>query len=905
MAGAVPPVGATSPSRAPARSYVAVLKPGAVADKAASQAAQQYGVHVTAIYTNALQGYAATMTAGEVRALRHDPSVAYVERDQTIHGLGTPSPASSRPPSNAGMDTPQSCLHANTTHPDPIQLSQCLRGLGTQHPERVGGIAPQMELPSVPAKVPPCVSAPGDDRCETWVARFNHSKGYIGEFATGMAVSPIGDQVFLAGVDVDLQRQEATMAVVAYDARTGRKDWASLPFTGSGGGCGGCFTAGIAVSPDGTRVYVTGYMPTADGGDIRTLALNATSGAVVWDNQYQLASADQGTRIAVSPNGRRVYVSGITSSGQTYGNLVSSYDARTGLRQWTHSSLGEIYAEMRATTSGVFVTGFGLNPGGSHFDAVTAALDGSNGTQLWHSAYNGGAGAVGGDVGLDLTVSPAGNRIYINGYSTTGLNNQLSWLTAAYAARDGHALWTQLHADRAGTNVAHAIAVSPTGERVYSAGYTHGPDGMPHPTTVAYDARTGAPVWTETYAPQRFTYGAFLGVTVSPDGSRVFLTGFNSNVASGNDRLTLALDATNGADHWVARYNSAYRSAACLSYDAASFIGISPDGQQVYAAGNFNLDYASNPVDFGIVAYASGGGVSNPQPGRLPAPPASECPQLLPRGVDQIDADISSTQAGNGSGTVSGVNVYVLDEGIARNSPELNVVNRVNFTGGPNTDCADGHGTAVAGVIGARDDAVGVVGVAPGVPLTSVKVFDCSGVGTLSQVLSGIDWVAGHAAKPAVANMSLEFASNPAIDDAVKASADSGVFYSLMAGDEGGNCEDVSPSRIGDHPGVMTVGALATRITGSEVYYSNFGPCVSIWAPGEVYTTGLHGLVGVYYGTEIASAHVAGAAALYLSSHPRTSPAALKRTLERDGVLTGFTSKDGITPVLQVYAGRY
>ncbi|MBA2770160.1 MAG: S8 family serine peptidase, partial [Sporichthyaceae bacterium] len=272
-------------------------------------------------------------------------------------------------------------------------------------------------------------------------------------------------------------------------------------------------------------------------------------------------------------------------------------------------------------------------------------------------------------------------------------------------------------------------------------------------------------------------------------------------------------------------------------------------------------------------------------------------------GVDRIDADVSSTLAGNGSGRVAGVNVYVVDGGIDGANPELNVVDRVNFTIGPDEDCG-GHGTAVAGVIGARDNATGVVGVAPGVAMTSVKVLDCSGVGTLGQVLSGIDWVTANAAKPAVVNMSLQFTPSRAIDEAVAASADSGIFYSVMAGNGRADCSEGSPARIGTHPHVMAV--AATDQTGRAARFSDYGPCVSVWAPGYfVLTTRLHGGDTFASGTDLAAPHVAGTAALYLSTHPWTSPATLKRILIRDAVLTGFVSNDGTTPVLQVYAGRY
>src|SRR5215217_4460550 len=153
--------------------------------------------------------------------------------------------------------------------------------------------------------------------------------------------------------------------------------------------------------------------------------------------------------------------------------------------------------------------------------------------------------------------------------------------------------------------------------------------------------------------------------------------------------------------------------------------------------------------------------------------------QTVPWGIDKIDADVSSTKAGNGSGAVSGVNAYVIDTGIY-NHTDLYVKNHVNFAGGKNTDC-NGHGTHVAGTVGAKDNASAVVGAAPGVPLTGVKVLGCSGSGSTSGVIKGVDWVTADASKlaskPAVANMSLGGAANQAVDDAVRRSAASGVLY--------------------------------------------------------------------------------------------------------------------------------
>jgi len=276
--------------------------------------------------------------------------------------------------------------------------------------------------------------------------------------------------------------------------------------------------------------------------------------------------------------------------------------------------------------------------------------------------------------------------------------------------------------------------------------------------------------------------------------------------------------------------------------------------------------------------------------------------QVLPWGIDRIDADISSTQAGNGSGAISNVSVFIVDTGIGIDHQDLNVVNHVKFTLGPNRDC-NGHGTHVAGTAAARDNTIDVVGAAPGAPLTGVKVLNCLGVGSTSGVIKGVDWVAANAVKPAVANMSLGGAASTALDNAVKSSADSGVVYAVAAGNSASDACLESPARAGTHPGVVTT--AATDQNDEEASFSNFGPCVDLWAPGvDILSTKLGGGTTTLSGTSMASPHVAGTAALYLSSNPTATPAQVENQLKTNAVSTGTTSKNG-DPIDLVYAGLY
>jgi subtilisin family serine protease len=295
--------------------------------------------------------------------------------------------------------------------------------------------------------------------------------------------------------------------------------------------------------------------------------------------------------------------------------------------------------------------------------------------------------------------------------------------------------------------------------------------------------------------------------------------------------------------------------------------------------------------------------------------------QALPWGIDRIDADLSSTLAGDGTGSVGGVNAFVIDTGIDASHPDLNVVGHRNFTGdGKNYDC-NGHGTHVAGTIAAKDDAQDVVGVAPGAPLTGVKVLGCKGAGSYSGIIKGIDWVTANAAKPAVANMSLGGPTSQALDDAVRNSAASGVFYSVAAGNDAKPACDYSPARAGlskvdtnsdgvvnhnDSNGIVTT--AATNATDEEASFSNYGKCVDIWAPGVgIPSTKRGGGTTTMSGTSMATPHVGGGAALYLSISPTPTPTDAERVLKANARTLEALSKapSGTRYITLEYVGGF
>jgi subtilisin family serine protease len=278
--------------------------------------------------------------------------------------------------------------------------------------------------------------------------------------------------------------------------------------------------------------------------------------------------------------------------------------------------------------------------------------------------------------------------------------------------------------------------------------------------------------------------------------------------------------------------------------------------------------------------------------------------QTLPWGINRIDADISSTQAGDGQvdARADGIHAYIIDTGVETTHGDLKVVEHVNFAGGPNKDC-HGHGTHVAGTAAARDNTSHVVGVLPDARLHGVKVLNCAGSGTTSGVIKGVDFVTANAIKPAVANMSLGGGANTTLDNAVKNSANSGVFYAVAAGNSGADACNYSPARAGTHNGVATV--AATDSSDEEASFSNFGSCVDIWAPGvSILSTWSKNGTRTLSGTSMAAPHVAGTGALYQAGAGQQSAANVESALKSNAVSTGTTSKDGAAIKL-VYAGNF
>jgi subtilisin family serine protease len=297
------------------------------------------------------------------------------------------------------------------------------------------------------------------------------------------------------------------------------------------------------------------------------------------------------------------------------------------------------------------------------------------------------------------------------------------------------------------------------------------------------------------------------------------------------------------------------------------------------------------------VAYVTPDGVATISGKPLPAPDGTHT-SLTPRatagggvstqttqagatwGIDRVDQRTGLNGTYNYTATGAGVRAYVIDTGIYTAHTQFGGRASVGFDSvgdGQNGQDCNGHGTHVAGTIGGA-----TYGLAKAVGLTAVRVLNCSGSGSFSGVIAGIDWVTYNHNGPSVANMSLGGGFSQPVNDAVTKSIASGVTYAVAAGNEAQNACNVSPAST---PGALTVGA--TDSADVRASFSNYGACVDVFDPGVSITSAWIGsttATNTISGTSMASPHVAGLAALYLQSNPYATPAVVTDVLKTTAV---------------------
>ena len=268
-----------------------------------------------------------------------------------------------------------------------------------------------------------------------------------------------------------------------------------------------------------------------------------------------------------------------------------------------------------------------------------------------------------------------------------------------------------------------------------------------------------------------------------------------------------------------------------------------------------------------------------------------------PWGLDRIDQrnlPLSATYTYNWTG--SGVRAYVIDTGIRTSHTQFGgrASNVFDAFGGNGQDC-NGHGTHVSGTIGGS-----TYGVAKSAFLRGVRVLDCGGSGSTSGVISGVDWVTNNHINPAVANMSLGGGASSALDTSVNNLSNSGVPIAVAAGNSNVDACGTSPARAAN---AITVGATTT--SDARASFSNFGPCLDIFAPGQ-------GILSAWFssdtatatlsGTSMASPHVAGVAALYKQFSPGASASTVRNAIVNNSTTNHVTNAGSGSPNRLLYS---
>jgi subtilisin len=308
--------------------------------------------------------------------------------------------------------------------------------------------------------------------------------------------------------------------------------------------------------------------------------------------------------------------------------------------------------------------------------------------------------------------------------------------------------------------------------------------------------------------------------------------------------------------------------------------------------------------------------------------------QIIPTGIDRIDADLIPAPV-----SVTDVDIVILDTGIDPIHPDLNVMGGIRFY----SECIgnfcrsysdgnfkddNGHGTHVSGIAAAKDNGIGVVGIAPGARLWAVKVLDAGGSGYLSDIIAGIDYVTAHADVVEVLNMSLGGVGKVnAFRTAIQNCIAAGVVITVAAGNESqdvygldgvyGTADDVIPA---SYPEVAAISAFcdmdgipggrdpASSYGADDAFasFSNFStsamPDAPVTSPGKAIDLCLPGvdilstIPGGKYakasGTSMAAPHAAGLVARYIAAKGRATNAASVYTI-RQALIDGAASQEG------------
>jgi WD40 repeat protein len=465
-----------------------------------------------------------------------------------------------------------------------VSCGALLAGLGAAAPAAVAAGAVTADRAAVPGS-------------QLWASRYDGLAGRGGS-AFAEALSPDGATLFVSGGSFG--SVSGDYGTVAYDTANGAQRWASRY---SGPGSGTDYATSVAVSPDGATVFVTGHSPGgASGTDYATVAYDAATGAQRWASRYNgpAHGDDLAYSLDVSPGGATVFVTGLSKGTPGWDYATIAYNAATGARRWASrapANRDNRTSSLAVSPDGTTVFVTGTSKGASNLDYATIAYNAATGAPRWTRRYNGRAN--GEDSALSVAVSPGGATVLVTGFSR-GATSGLDYATVAYNAATGAQRWvSRYNGPKNGDDYAVSVAAGPGGRTVFVTGTSTGRGTGFDYATIAYNAATGAPRWTRRYNGPVVDGGDFAAsVKVSPGGTAVFVTGnsgSDSESDPASDYATVGYNAVTGARLWA----SLYTGPAGQSH--AEGLAVSPDGTKVFVTGY--TAGATLPFEYATIAY--------------------------------------------------------------------------------------------------------------------------------------------------------------------------------------------------------------------------------------------------------------------------------------------------------------
>jgi hypothetical protein len=390
---------------------------------------------------------------------------------------------------------------------------------------------------------------------------------------SSVVVSPDGSKVFVTGWGwQNGQESPTSSATIAYDTVTGAKLWVARngPLT----------PRTVTTSPDSSSLFVAGGSDQEDG---VIFAYDASSGRMRWKDPFQGAVSSA----IVSPDGARLFVTGHTWGRLNF--LTEAYDASTGARLWkSQLARPRQYAQAFSIAvspdgSKVFASGEGGRVGVSRM--MTVAYSASTGAHLWVARSGPHFETGSGDFsGAHVATGLNGTRVFVSG--TRGIGHHGTMVTQAYDASTGVMEWTRHYRGPAQNAWATDLKISPDGSTVFVLGGAENPGGGAHVTAIAYGAGDGARLWvTHTAGIDTEAYS----MAVAPNGSAIVVTGTTYDYGEGGtyNYLTVAYEQSTGAALWQATYD------ATRNDEHATRVAVAPDSTHVFVTGVSGPAYAT------------------------------------------------------------------------------------------------------------------------------------------------------------------------------------------------------------------------------------------------------------------------------------------------------------------------